>query len=162
MKTNFSFVVLLTGLLMNVNLAFATTPCIPPEKSWFLENVVTKSDFVVRAKINDFSNLDGSSLENTKWTKIKILENLRGNLSLNQEVLISDWQATDGMFFSYEKGQELLFWLKKDRSKYYITSLSWDYCIPGIWKISGDKAVNIGQEPHSLNEIKKLLKENLK
>ena len=157
MKSTFSFMLF---LLFWGNAAYATKPCITPDKQWFFDNVVKKSDLVVYAKVKDYSGNISNSI-GLKWTNIDILQVLYGNLKNGREITLQDWQAYDQPLYAYEKGSYAVFWLKKSNAEYYITDLNWNYCVPSIWNAQDNETVYnlLSNKPMSLQEIENLIDE---
>jgi hypothetical protein len=110
----------------------ATKPCSPPDKQWFVDNIVKKSELVVYAKIKDYS-ASISNVFGAKWTSIEVLQVLKGNFDSQKELTIQDWQSHDDPLYVWEKDSYVVLWLTKNDGKYYITDLSWNYCVPSVW-----------------------------
>ncbi len=144
--------------LLVVSDAYATKPCMPPDKQWFSDNVIKKSDLVIYAKVKDFSGFISNAF-GSKWTEVEILQTLHGNQQNSNTLNIQDWQSFDLPFYSYKKGNYALFWLAEDNGKYRITDLNWDYCVPAVWDAYDNKTVDnlFTNERIILDEVKALI-----
>jgi hypothetical protein len=151
----FLFAILMFAFTSNV---LATSPCMSPTKEWFNTNVIQKSDLVVFGTIEDYSNQNDSA---GGWTKINVLEVLKGNYS-GKELTINNWQAVFDPLYINQKGSYAVIWLKNQNSKYYITDLDWNSCVPSVWDATDNKTASskMDYSTMSLEEIKKMIAES--
>lgn len=143
-----------------IRISYATEPCVRPDKQWFFDNVIKKSELIVYAKIKDYSG-NISNVFKSKWTTIKILQVLHGELNDQKEITIQDWRSYDQPLYVNEKDSYAVFWLSKHNNKYFITDLDWRRCVPSIWHADDQKtAYNlVSNKRVSLEEIKNLIAE---
>ncbi len=151
------FTLLILMFAINAN---ATSPCHSPTKEWFTENVIKKSDLVVYATINDYSNEKDYQ---RGWTKIDVIEVLKGRFT-DKQLTITNWQAVFEPLYDNQKGSYAIIWLKTQDYKYYITDLSWDACVPSIWGADINKSITskIDNSQISFDDIKKLIDDGSK
>ena len=118
------------GLLLHTTAAYATPPCAPSTLEDYVRDIYIPSELIVAGEITDFSADNVSN--DQRWTKIKIERLIKGNSTL-QEIFIMNWrQHFAGLsdLGSYNKGDKLMLFLKKENNGYHIISPS--HCNGGI------------------------------
>lgn len=136
--------------------ALATSPCQIRDKNWFKNNVSDPSDLVIHGKVISYSG-HFPNLSKKTWTKIKIIEVFKGPTKHKKRLKIQNWQANFQPLYGYEKGDEAIFWLKRDGKQIIPTNLSWHYCTPSIWPQRADGAFIAGYDRHGKRSAKTLM-----
>ncbi|HEU5046225.1 MAG TPA: hypothetical protein VFT64_00105 [Rickettsiales bacterium] len=145
-------------LCMLAGNAYATKPCTPPSDQWFAEHVTQKSDAVIYAKIISYSNFTDKT--DKAWTKVQVMKLLHSEMMIPPNLTIHSWQANLAPWYDYRKGDYVVLWLKGDARAFTPTDLSWNQCVPSVWRVREDGQVyDLLQNNHwmSLEEVEEMV-----
>lgn len=140
--------------------AGATEPCLPADRTWFLENVARPSDLVVHGVVEDQSGRVSRWLGRV-WTKVRVIETLKGEAPRRGVVTVTGWQAHDPPFHDFGTGDHLVLWLTTEGPARRLTDDAWALCVPSLWPAFPDGTVYspLTNARAPLSHVKALLEE---
>ena len=125
-----SFIALALCLMLSIQPAAATSPCIPQTPAEFQE-MKAAADLIVHGKIIDYHAHNDNPHASESWTDVEVLKIYQGE-EPKVTLRLHGWASYFMPLYVQEKGSEAVFMLKKSDDGYHLADLSWKKCVPAV------------------------------